>query len=129
MPTIKVDIQEVGPVFNGDAEKAAHDFCIAAEAEIADVGVTEVKQALRGVLRHPTGYYESHIQTELVAETNVVTDGGVIYGPWLEGVGSRNSSSRFKGYSTFRKVKQALEAKAPDIAERILPPFLNRMNG
>jgi hypothetical protein len=124
-----VKITETGPFFDGTAAKVAEDFCVAVENEVADVAVTEVKQALRGVLKHPTGYYESRIQTEMVADSPSVTDGGVIYGPWLEGVGSRNSSTRFKGYATFRKVKQALEAKAPDIAERILPPFLDRMNG
>ncbi len=124
-----VKIDEHGPIFSGDAEKAAHDFADALATEVADVGVTEIKQALHGVLRHPTGYYESRVQVEMVNGGPAVTDGNVIYGPWLEGTSSRNNSSRFKGYATFRKVKQALEAKVPDIAERILPSFLNRMNG
>jgi hypothetical protein len=36
-------------------------------------------------------------------------DSGVVYGPWLEGVGRRNKVSRFKGYSSFRKSLQDLE--------------------
>lgn len=122
-------VDEVGPVFNGDAEKAAHDFVDALSNEVADLGVTEVKQALHSVLKRPSGYYESRVQVEMVNGGPAVTDGGVIYGPWLEGTSSRNNSSRFKGYATFRRVKQALESKVPDVAEQIMPPFINRMNG
>lgn len=34
---------------------------------------------------------------------------GAIYGPWLEGTGSRNQTTRFKGYSSFRKTAQWLD--------------------
>ncbi len=45
-----------------------------------------------------------------------VHDSGIIYGPWLEGVGSRNFPvTRFKGYSMFRKVAQQIDRKAPQM--------------
>lgn len=43
-----------------------------------------------------------------------VHDSGIVYGPWLEGVGSRNLTSRFKGYHTFRKVRDEIARKAPN---------------
>jgi hypothetical protein len=71
-----------------------------------------VRSRLGEVLQNPTGYYESRITSEVSALGARVTDGGVIYGPWLEGVGSRNQTTRFKGYATFRKTRQELEYKA-----------------
>lgn len=124
-----IEVHETGPFFSGEAERAAHDFCDALATEVANVGVTEVKQVLHSVLRHPTGYYESRVQVEMVNGGPAVTDGGVIYGPWLEGVSSRNNSTRFKGYAAFRKAKQALENKVPEIAEQVMPTYINRMNG
>jgi hypothetical protein len=43
------------------------------------------------VLQHPTGYYQSKITVERAGTGYRVTDQGVVYGPWLEGTGSRNA--------------------------------------
>lgn len=118
-----VRVSSHGPVFDGRADAAATAFVSDAEREVAKQGVDDVRQALHHVLRNPTGYYESRIQTE----GNRVADGNVIYGPWLEGVGSRNKSTRFKGYFTFRRVTQILRAKSSKVAERVLPKYLGRM--
>lgn len=89
------------------------------EREVAREGENMVHRSLHEVLRHPTGYYESRV-TVHASGTGVEIDGdNVIYGPWLEGVGSRNETTRFKGYFTFRRVGQMLEAKAQRIADRI----------
>lgn len=65
----------------------------------------------------PTGRWARSIQiTAAVGGLAQVSDSGLVYGPWLEGVGSRNYPvTRFKGYSTFRKVRQQIERKAPDM--------------
>jgi len=39
-----------------------------------------------------------------------ISDNGVIYGPWLEGVGSRNATTRFKGYANYRRNVQQIQA-------------------
>jgi hypothetical protein len=118
-----VTVRAHGPVFDGRAEAAASAFAHDAAEKIAQEGAKMVREALHGVIRHPTGYYESHVR----AEQHTVTDGGVIYGPWLEGVGSRNRTTRFKGYFTFRRTTQQIQAKASEIAERDIPPYLERM--
>jgi hypothetical protein len=124
---MQIKVKKHGPVFDGRAEKALHDFTKAAKQDIADQGVTEVRTALSGVLKHPTGHYSSRVQYDNRSDDYAITDGGVVYGPWLEGVGSRNMKTRFKGYSTFRKVTQRLQKKAVQIAERSLPQYLRRM--
>ena len=127
MPSFDVDVDRNGPIFDGRASVAMTQFVRAAEDEIAQVGVNMVREQLGRVLQHPTGYYESQIQTDRSSGGTAVTDGGVIYGPWLEGVGSRNQTTRFKGYFTFRKIGQRVDRQAQYVAERVLPRYLGRI--
>ena len=116
-----------GPLFDGRAAGAVEAFLDDARRAVADQGANDVRAELGRVLRNPTGFYQSRVTTNAAAGTNVVTDGGVVYGPWLEGVGSRNQATRFKGYATFRRVTARLQDKAADIAARELAPYLARM--
>lgn len=127
MPAFDVNVSKHGPLFDGRAAKAVRDFCNTAEEEIAEEGADLVRAQLGRVLQHPTGYYESKIQADRAGGDWRVTDGDVVYGPWLEGTGSRNETTRFKGYMTFRKTAQRVDRLATQTAERILPRYLERM--
>lgn len=116
-----------GPLFDGQAEQAMRAFAHAAEDHVAKDGVNKVQDRLGDVIRHDTGYYESQIQTDRSGEGARINDGGVVYGPWLEGVGSRNRTTRFKGYFTFRQVTQRIQDSAAAKAEEVLPQYLERM--
>lgn len=119
-----------GPLFDGRAEKAVADFLGDATRDVADRGVNEVRSRLGQAFQNPTGSYRSKVVTDRASTDGwAVTDGGVVYGPWLEGVGSRNKSTRFKGYQTFRRTAQWLDGKAGGIAETTLKRFLPRMGG
>jgi hypothetical protein len=124
---VKAETTFTGPLFNGEAKKAVEDFQVEAEEVVADYVVSEIQNRLGKVLKHPTGYYKSKIQTNRQSDDNLVTDSNVVYGPWLEGVSSRNKDSRFKGYSTFRKVAQDLANEVGPIAEKVLPKYLRKM--
>lgn len=113
-----------GPLFDGRASLAMKAFEMEARHAIGETGVGMVRARLDQVLKHPTGYYSSNV----TYEDPRIFDSGVIYGPWLEGVSSRNRTTRFKGYATFRKVKQQLQPVAVSIAERILRFHIGRMN-
>lgn len=107
-----------GPLFDGRAQGIVDRYCKAAEATIAQHAEDEIHARLGEVIQHPTGFYESHIHTEMQADSLVVTDTPVVYGPWLEGVGSRNSpKTRFPGYHTFRIVSQQVDREAEALAE------------
>ena len=75
-----------------------------------------------------TGHYRRSIATKFTDLSAVITDGRVVYGPWLEGVGSRNQSTRFKGYATFRRTEQWLQTKAEKIFKAHIQRFVTRMN-
>lgn len=116
-----------GPMFDGRAAAAVNAFCDEAEAEIGQHGVNVIRTELGAVLKHPTGHYQSQIQTDMSGPDTLIHDGGVVYGPWLEGVGSRNRTTRFKGYSTFRRMVAKIQTEAVPVAQRVLPKFLRRM--
>ena len=125
--TETISITKHGPLFNGQARTALTAYVRAAEEVVADAGVNLAQARLGSVLRNPTGFYESSIVTDRASVGEVIHD-STAYGPWLEGVSSRNQSTRFKGYHTFRMVTQQLDRAAGGIAQRILGPFLARMN-
>lgn len=92
-------------------------------------GVADVHQNLDAAIRNPTPYYETQIATERDGDTQVVHDRGVIYGPWLEGVGSRNSPvTRFAGYASFRRAAQALETQVPLVLAPLVEQCVGRLN-
>lgn len=122
-----VQVNLSGPLFDGRAAVAYEAFAVAATAAIGDEAYLDVRHTLGRVLRNPTGYYESNIMHTMAGDTSYVHDSNVIYGPWLEGTGSRNKTTRFKGYHTFRLVTQRIDARSVDIAQRVLDGYLRRM--
>ncbi len=59
----------------------------------------------------------------------IIWDSGVVYGPWLEGVSSRNERSRFKGYGMFRKTNAALNIAAPRLLQKHINRAMKRLGG
>lgn len=124
---LRVKVYYHGPVFGLEGPAIVHEYTEAAVEEVAQVGKDAVDNVLSMVLRNPTPIYQTRIQVERAGADRIINDDNVIYGPWLEGVGSKNKTTRFKGYATFRKTRQWLDLRAQDIAERVLPRFLRRL--
>jgi hypothetical protein len=128
---ITVDVSDHGPVFDGRAERAVEAFIQEATEEVSRAGRNDVLARLGVVIRDPTPYYETRIRYEMASPTlGRINDGPstFIYGPWLEGTGSRNATTRFKGYHTFRIICAELNAgRAKAVAERVLRRYLGRM--
>lgn len=131
MPTFRVNIKvdQKGAIFNASATKAAGQrMTTRINDAIAQEGVNRVKARLGQVLQNPTGYYESRIQVDRRSQYRGITDGGVVYGGWLEGVSSRNKTTRFKGYRTFRIVQQQLSKDTRALAQPLIDQYVQEMN-
>ena len=127
---VNVSVQMKGQIFNAAASKAsAARMVVQINDALAQEGVDRVKVRLRQVLQHPTGYYQSRITVDRRATYRGITDGGVVYGGWLEGVSSRNKTTRFKGYRTFRIVMQDLNKDKIKLAQPLVTKFVSEMNG
>ncbi len=115
MPGIFVGLR--GPIFGAAAALAVRRAGGDIISDLVAFGEREVKLQLvpgHGLI---TGHYRRSINGEVKSSSQgLIHDSGVIYGPWLEGVGRRNKTSRFKGYQMFRKARQKLRAKQGAIA-------------
>lgn len=117
---IRLTASRSGGLFDGGAERSVDRFTEDVVSEVAAQASSEVHRILDARIRKPTPYYETQIVTERQGNDRVVHDRGVIYGPWLEGVGSRNYPvTRFKGYHAFRLATQAVERQVERLARVI----------
>jgi hypothetical protein len=130
---ITVTVTTSGPAFDERAQRILDDYTDEAVWAITKVGRGDLGVDFIRHFREPTGYYESQVQAVRGARhtfTAHIHDNGVVYGPWLEGISSRNFPvTRFRGYASFRRIAAQLQQKAVPIAESVLPPFLARLNG
>lgn len=120
-------LERKGPVAEGKGPKIVSLMCSDIEDDIGQQVYDAVRSRLSQVLVNPTGYYESRVKIERANDGATVTDSGVIYGPWLEGTSSRNGRSKFKGYGTFRRVTQEINAEAGTEADRVVGQNLGRL--
>jgi hypothetical protein len=121
-----------GPLFDQRAGEAVKAFLLESEREVAEEGADIVRSLGQRSFRYlsgpPTGRWSASVGAQRTFGGYIVHD-TVIYGPWLEGVSQRNSSTRFKGYAMFRRAAQLLGTQAHLIARRVLPLYLRRLGG
>lgn len=91
-------------------------------------GLSHIGQIMDASFRNPTPYYETQVTYDAAGDVGVIHDRGIVYGPWLEGVGSRNARSRFKGYHMFRRTRQFL-IEDTTIVDRMIPDLVRRLGG
>lgn len=137
-----------GPLFNTEGVEILADGVLAARHAVADKGIELVRAAFDEHIRVNTGRHVASITVtdesrsytsspgrrsytmtvDVPAKTSVVTTSNATYGPWLEGVGSRNSSTRFKGYWGFRQAASELDGQAQQLAEDALAPYVEKLD-
>ena len=123
-----------GPVLNS-LHDAIQDTVLKGEA----AGVRMAQPRERGGVFHSgayaaahgykqTGHYARSINGRMVSNLNgVISDSGVVYGPWLEGVSSRNQATRFKGYAIFRRTRDKLQQLSGQILNYHINKALDRL--
>lgn len=142
MTTFEVRVDASGPIFAKTAPAIVRRAAQRTIAALVELGESRLDLMLRprpaGVYLSVTearkgqasrGHYRRNLHTVVQDLRGVISDGGVIYGPWLEGVGSRNDTTRFKGYGAFRRVQTFLDQKRPDIARAHVQRLVSELNG
>lgn len=117
-----------GLTATGRADPVLARAARAAEDATVRYALDEVHAELEIVLQHPSGYYQSHVRADYGRRPPSVHDDRVVYGPWLEGVGSRNATTRFKGYETFRRVAQRVQGDVVRVTAPVLDDAVQRLN-
>lgn len=119
-----VEVNVSGPLFDGRAPSVFVAMADDCRREVAAQASAYVHTILNARIQNPTPYYETQIITQRRANSFIVHDRGIVYGPWLEGVGSRNKTTRFKGYSAFRTAKQQVQADVPRLTAAVVARHL-----
>lgn len=123
----RVVVVKVGPLLTGQGPAIIEQATREIEQTIGNLGASMVRSELNHVLRHQTPYYRTRVVATKGADGTKITDQGVIYGPWLEGTGSRNKTTRFKGYATFRRTTQLIRRRAQDIAQSVITRYIGKL--
>ena len=77
----------------------------------------------------PTGRWLNSLHGEMTGNLEgTIDDSKLIYGPWLEGVSSRNETTRFRGYAVFRHVAGELERRKVDVLVKHIARAVEKMN-
>lgn len=109
-----------GPLFDARAKRVTNAMLDDAAQAIAERAQNDVRETIRSKAVRRTGNYERHVQIDRAGNDRQVNDGGIVYGPWLEGVSRRNYSTRFRGFSQFRRATQRLAGRTGEIAEPVI---------
>lgn len=97
---------------------------------VAAQALADVHKILDAKIRNPTPFYETQLMIErMTADSAMFHDRGIVYGPWLEGIGSRNSTTHFKGYRAVRTTYQMLSRKIPALARPGQELLIRRLGG
>lgn len=126
---MNTDVIVSGPIFDGRADIALSQACEESERRIAILGASMVRQFGARVFRRESNppYYRFKVEAKSDAPGWKVWDQDVIYGAWLEGVGKRNRTTRFKGYRLWRITAQKLKKSfARDVVESVIFAYDNR---
>ena len=124
-PTINVR----GPLLTGRGSSIVHKHIGFFTHSVSQEALSEVQQLLDASIVNPTPYYETQITNDRRADDWIVHDRGIVYGPWLEGTSSRNRTTRFKGYASFRRAAQAVQARVPAILDRSIRDLVQALGG
>jgi hypothetical protein len=124
---IQGDVTVTGGLFRGDVGKKLDRAVEQAEDVVAQQAANDVKRLVRSKTVHPTGYYESKVVSERAGTDRMVTDQGVVYGPWLAGVSRRNQTTGYRGIRQFETVAQQIDRKIPALVEPVLDRALGSM--
>lgn len=112
----EVQVIARGPIFDGRAPAMVEAFLDDAAALVGAAALAEVKANLTGSIRNssPGGFISQLYERREALHDRKVGDQVLIYGPWLEGTGTRNAPvTRFAGYRSFERARTVIEAQVP----------------
>lgn len=127
------EITTRGPFFDTRRSRFTTEFCGDVAREVAETAETYWIGGMRRTFKEPTPIYWNTTKIQNRGKVVTLNDGGraggLVYGPWLEGVGSRNKTTRFKGYFNLRKAAQKVRGEVKKLAAPLLVHYYRRMNG
>ncbi len=122
-----------GPFFDANAGERLARMATDVETDIAKAAEDTWQAYMDASFRHNGGRYQSFVNIADRDDAHVVNDGwpdsDLKYGPWLEGVGSRNSPvTRFPGYFALRRAAETTRQNVQALAEPVVTKAVEDLN-
>jgi len=126
----EVEFRFLGPMFDGRAVDAMKHLVSETQTTVAKYTEDTWRAFMDASFRtqSPSGY-QSHVNIAHRDKDLVVNDGWpesrLEYGPWLEGIGSRNSPvTRFPGYFALRRATQKVRGELHEVTSPIVEKYV-----
>lgn len=119
-----ISVKVKGPIITGHTAPAMAKMVRDVDRAVADEYKDVWFKLLRASVKRWTGAYGRRIHVKHTARQSLVTDGGVSYGPWLEGTSRRNKRTRFKGYHALKRARTQVDKRAKAIAQKVVNAHL-----
>jgi hypothetical protein len=141
MPAIGMKVESTGPLFErgGKIIKNVTEGFVQRMMELGEQrldivlrpepspGVYKTKaEAQKG--KASTGNYRRNVVGKRQGLVAVITDSGVVYGPWLES-GKNRRSTEFRGYHAFRKTGEWLNKEMKKEAKDYTKKYVKKLSG
>lgn len=129
-----VEIEFSGPLFDGRAETLLEEMVGAIRRTVGDQALVEWEANMESHIRHSGPVYQTYAQVKDEGDATLVNDGWddtntLPYGPWLEGVGSRNAPvTVFPGYFSLRDAFETTTAQAEALAAPVVDEYVEKIN-
>ena len=124
------DVVISGPLFSGGSSEQVVRAIEDVVREVTELGMQRLTSAFPAGVPVKTGNYRRNVHPTINGASAQIDDSGVIYGPWLEGTSSRNETTRFKGYATFRRTEQWLQdEQVPLVVKRRVEMLVKELGG
>ena len=117
---VRLDVDFNGPFFTGATQRAIDRALDDTLQDVTERGESIVRRQLFPGHGFVLGVLQRSVNGEVVNSRQTMVKTDVIYGAWIEGTSDRNKTTRFKGYSMFRKATQALNRSWPRLLQRHL---------
>jgi hypothetical protein len=139
---VQVRVEASGPLFQPGVNQRVQRTLHNAIVELVDYGMEILAARLRprpaGVFlsvaearkgQASIGNYRRSLHQEVKGLHGRIDDSQIIYGPWLEGISSRNQTTRFKGYASFRWATGQIGKRAVPVLRAHVDQLIRELNG
>ena len=133
--TVRAVVKVSGPIFDGVADRVVEKVLDEANRELGERGQSLIQSAANAMDRSGRGGTgRAAAGVELQSRPGGYRiwgsmNAGQVWWPWLEGTSSRNRTTKFKGYHTFRETAKKLDDQAADVLERKLQEHMGELGG
>jgi hypothetical protein len=126
---IDIKVKKEGPLFDGRAQAAVTRFTRDSTKVLTQVGTDMVKLKYGARIRVNTGTFLGRITGEVSGTIGRIYTKYILYGYWLEGVGSQNATTRFKGYWAYAETFLELDSRSLEILKPLIDKMIREMGG